>query len=208
MSSSHEPSSAPPNADPFPRKETSRRSRWLVGLLGVCVVLLVGLLSLSLSFGGQFLPPEKKPSPAIVVLTSYTRIIVFLNNTTGAIIPSIGSTCGVCPIAFVAGTTLSLSLGSFQVNTTLPELAMRVTATSTIPMEPIGGWTCLPPGSCPAPAVTKSTYFEVLSPDIEGFWGLVFDPPANATSAADGPLTWSVTITTCSPDQAVWNSCP
>ena len=181
--------------------------RWLTVLFGVATAVLAVLLTLSLSFGGAFLPRSTPTASQILTLTGVDRHIVYLNNTEYAIGPVTNDSCPQCPMSFSAGTMVSMVLLTFRINTTFPEVALHIFMNSTIPAEPFGGYSCANSGSCAPPAVTSSTYILIYSNGEGGTWGITFDPPQNATVADNGGVMLTVYSTTCSTVNTDWNYC-
>jgi hypothetical protein len=184
------------------------RLRYLTIILAVTTAILAGLLTMSVGFGWPDVHQSSSVStPQVLSMTGIDRNFEYENGTIGAIGPAVNDSCAQCPFSFSAGSVVSVTLFTYRMNTTFPKVAMRLFVTSTIPAEPVGGYSCPGAAPCPPPHVTSSSFILIYPGTFSLSWEIIFDPPANATVSDDGAVSITAIVTTCSSVNSDWNWC-
>jgi len=192
------------------RSPGSTGLRWLAACLGASALVLAVLLAVSWSNGGSILPQPARSgpaSPATLTVTGIDRHVIYEENTSGSIGPDTNYTCPQCPFSFPAGSVVSFTFFTVHVTSSIPTIAMKIFVNTTIPAVPFGGYSCPGSSPCSPPAVTSSDQILIVPNGYDNGWVIIFDPPANTTAAADGPVSVTVFVASCSNVNTDWNYC-
>ena len=179
--------SDPPPDPAASQRGGSRKFLWLAAILAVIAVVLAGLLGISLVNGGSF---SARPAPQDVTITGIDRQIRYIGNTTDSIGPATNDACAECPIVMRAGSTLSLTILSFDVHAPVPEVYLWLWVNSSIPLT-----------------FSQGTFFGFVNGETNVGVPVLLDPPSGATGAVDGALLVTGILAPCSYNSTAWDYC-